>query len=83
MVHLSEELLASAAEQASRLLSPPFCGGMRRQMKIMRNKVKQPLDRRFVSSLDGKATEPPVDGGCIATEKEPYLSMRLIASLQT
>jgi hypothetical protein len=31
-------------------------------MKIMRNKVKQPLDRRFVSSPEGKATEPPMDG---------------------
>jgi hypothetical protein len=52
-------------------------------MKIMRNKVEQPLDRRFVSSLEGKATEPPMDGGCIAMEKELYPSMRLIASLQT
>ena len=52
-------------------------------MKIMRNKVEQPLDRRFVSSPEGKATEPPMDGGCIATEKGPYLSIRLIASLQT
>ena len=52
-------------------------------MEIMRIKVEQPLNRRFVSSLEGKATESPMDGGCIATEKEPYLSIRLIASLQT
>jgi hypothetical protein len=54
---------------------------MKRQMKIMRNKVEQPLDRRLCPVWKEKADEPPINGCRIAMEKELYLSMRLITSL--